>query len=117
MLGLSELGVDVERQMLRGERFSDVEALINASDLSDDEKSALWLLAWSYVDHRAQRREARAHIDVLAGGRRRQPPSERLSFHVIDGGSAVEEARVDRSLPAHADRQAAARGVKSPEVV
>ena len=39
--------------------------LIELSDLSDDEKSALWLYAWSFVDWRAQRREARAHIARL----------------------------------------------------
>jgi hypothetical protein len=77
---LNDLGIDVERQMLSGERFSDVEDLINASDLSDEEKSALWLLAWSYLDHRAQRREARAHIAALAERRRRRPPSDDRGF-------------------------------------
>jgi hypothetical protein len=56
----------VERRMLRGERFADVEDAINASDLSADEKAALWLLAWSYVHPRAQRREANAHLAALA---------------------------------------------------
>ena len=54
--------LDVERRMRRGERFTDVEYVINSSDLSSDEKSALWLLAWSYVHPRAQRREANAHL-------------------------------------------------------
>jgi len=54
--------LDVERRMRRGERFTDVENVINSSDLSSDEKSALWLLAWSYVHPRAQRREANAHL-------------------------------------------------------
>jgi hypothetical protein len=108
---LSELGVDVERQMLRGERFTDVEERINASELSDEEKSALWLLAWSYLDCRAQRREARAHIDRLAGRQQCRPPSERPPLHVIDGRSdAAEEARVDPSRPAHAHPRAAANG-------
>jgi hypothetical protein len=57
--------LDVERRMLRGERFTDVEDVINASDLSNDEKSALWLLGWSYVHPRAQRREAIAHLTRL----------------------------------------------------
>ena len=59
--------LDVERRMRRGERFTDVEDVINASDLSTDEKSALWLLAWSYVHPRAQRREANAHLRGMTG--------------------------------------------------
>jgi hypothetical protein len=52
--------------MRRGYSFSSLEdELIELSDLSDDEKSALWLYAWSFVDWRAQRREARAHIARL----------------------------------------------------
>jgi hypothetical protein len=43
----------------RRERFTDVEDVINASDLATDEKSALWLLGWSCVHPRAQRREGR----------------------------------------------------------
>ena len=61
----------VERRMLRGERFTDVEEAINSSDFSTDEKAALWLLGWSYVDPRAQRREANAHLAALA---RAKPP-------------------------------------------
>jgi hypothetical protein len=57
--------LDIERRMRRGERFTDVEDVINASDLSAHEKSALWLLGWSYVHPRAQRREAIAHFDHM----------------------------------------------------
>jgi hypothetical protein len=59
------MGHEVERRMLRGERFTDVEDAINSSDLSADEKAALWLLGWSYVHPRAQRREANAHLTAL----------------------------------------------------
>jgi hypothetical protein len=59
--------LEVERRMARGERFTDVEDVINAADLSADEKSALWLLAWSYVHPRAQRREANAHLRIVSG--------------------------------------------------
>lgn len=58
--------------MRRGERFADVEDVINASELSADEKSALWLLAWSYVHPRAQRREANAHLTHLTAARPRR---------------------------------------------
>jgi hypothetical protein len=63
---IETMRLDVERRMKRGERFIDVEDVINASDLSADEKSALWLLGWSYVHPRAQRREAIAHLDHLS---------------------------------------------------
>jgi hypothetical protein len=67
MMGFIEMmRLDVERRMRRGERFTDVEDVINASDLSADEKSALWLLGWSYVHPRAQRREAIAHLDHMS---------------------------------------------------
>lgn len=65
MRTLETVWLDVERRMRRGERFSDVEDIINASDLSADEKSALWLLGWSYVHPRAQRRQANAHLAHL----------------------------------------------------
>jgi alkylhydroperoxidase family enzyme len=64
---------DVERRMRRGERFADVEDMVNASDLPDDEKAALWLLAWSYLHPRAQRREAIAHLERLSAVR--PPPA------------------------------------------
>jgi hypothetical protein len=56
---------EVERRMRRGARFTDVEDAIDASDHSADEKAALWLLGWSYVHPRAQRREANAHLSRL----------------------------------------------------
>jgi hypothetical protein len=63
---IDAMQIEVERRMRRGERFSDVEELINACPLSSEEKSALWLLAWTYLDCRAQRREARAHLHELS---------------------------------------------------
>jgi hypothetical protein len=65
MQRVEKMRLEVERRMRRGERFTDVEDVIYRSDLSADEKSALWLLAWSYVHPRAQRREAMAHIRRL----------------------------------------------------
>jgi hypothetical protein len=63
---------EVERRMLRGERFTDVEEAIDSSDFSADEKAALWLLGWSYVHPRAQRREANAHLAALTRAKRPQ---------------------------------------------
>ena len=72
----------VERRMRRGERFTDVEDVINATDLSADEKSALWLLGWSYVHPIAQRRQANAHLARLTAAT--PPPAihRRRRLHV-----------------------------------
>lgn len=65
---LIELQAAIEAAMRRGTSLSTVEdEIIEPSRLSDEAKSALWLYAWSFVDWRAQRREARAHIAQLAG--------------------------------------------------
>jgi hypothetical protein len=67
MSTLRQVQGDVAFRMRRGDAFASVEAeVIDPSDLSDDEKAALWLFAWSFVNWRRQRREALAHIDVLA---------------------------------------------------
>lgn len=66
MKTLTELQRAIDVGMRRGESFSAVEAeIIEPSRLSDEAKSALWLYAWSFVDKRAQRREADAHITQL----------------------------------------------------
>ena len=65
---LIELQAAIEAAMRGGQSLSTVEdEFIEPSRLSDEAKSALWLYAWSFVDWRAQRREARAHIAQLAG--------------------------------------------------
>jgi hypothetical protein len=67
MATLDELQGEVDVRMRRGESFSLLEdEVIEPSGLSDAEKSALWLYGWSFVDWRAQRREARAHLAGLA---------------------------------------------------
>jgi hypothetical protein len=67
MSTLKQLQGDVALRMRRGDTFASVEThVINASGLSDAEKAALWLYGWSFVPYRRQRREALAHIDVLA---------------------------------------------------
>jgi hypothetical protein len=66
MATLDELRFEVDVRMRRGESFSLLEdEVIEPSGLSDAEKSALWLYGWSFVDWRAQRREARAHLAWL----------------------------------------------------
>jgi len=79
---LEAMRLDVQRRMHRGERFADVEDVIDATSLSSDEKSALWLLAWSYVHPRAQRREANAHISRLAAATPKPVPARRRHLRV-----------------------------------
>lgn len=69
MTTLMELKGAIDMRMRRGASFSTVEdEIIEPSRLSDEAKSALWLYAWSFVDSRAQRREAYAHIAQIARG-------------------------------------------------
>jgi hypothetical protein len=64
---LKQLQGDVAFRMRRGDTFASVEAeVIDPSGLSEDEKAALWLYGWSFVNWRRQRREAMAHIELLA---------------------------------------------------
>ena len=66
------------------ELTTDVEDVINASGLTVDEQSALWLLAWSYVHPRAQRREAIAHLDRLTAAT--SPPAINRPRHLRVAG-------------------------------
>jgi hypothetical protein len=81
---IETMRLDVERRMRRGDRFTDVEDVISASDLSADEKSALWLLGWSYVHPRAQRREAIAHLDHMSAAT--PPPAINRPRHLRVAG-------------------------------
>jgi hypothetical protein len=84
MCSIETMRLDVARRMRRGERFTDVEDVINASDLAAGAKSALWLLAWSYVHPRAQRREASAHLDRLTAAT--SPPAINRRRHLRVAG-------------------------------
>jgi hypothetical protein len=67
MTTLIEFQRAIDARMRQGESFSTIEdELIERSRLSNEAKSALWLYGWSFVDRRAQRREARAHIATIA---------------------------------------------------
>jgi len=68
MSTLKHLQAEIASRMLHGDAFAVIEhEVIDSSSLSEREKAALWLYAWSFVDWRRQRREAVAHIDLLAG--------------------------------------------------
>ena len=79
MSTLKQLQSDVAHRMRRGDTFAVETQAIDASVLSDTEKVALWLYGWSFVNYRRQRREAIAHIDVLAATpTSAKPPDRRL---------------------------------------
>lgn len=52
--------------MQAGEPFGHVEAAIDVADLTEDEKAALWLLAFSMRDQRDQRQDAYAYLSQLS---------------------------------------------------
>jgi hypothetical protein len=56
---LAEAQSRVERLARAGESFERVEASIESTNLPDDEKSALWLLAWSMQESRVRLRVAK----------------------------------------------------------
>ena len=55
----------VENMMCDGVPFEDLERAIDATDLSDDEKAALWLLAWSLEIPTVQQQRARNTLALL----------------------------------------------------
>jgi len=73
MIGSAPLSFDlsqaqVEAMMEQGTTFSDVEDVIDASELSTVHKAALWLLAWSLRDVEHQRQDARLTLAAVGGG-------------------------------------------------
>jgi hypothetical protein len=57
----------VKGMMDASEPFGEVETFINeAAALDEDEKAALWLLAWSFQEGWIQRREAQAMLSAVA---------------------------------------------------
>ena len=92
MTPIEAMEAEIERRMRRGERFSDVEDAIDASELAADAKAALWLLAWSYVDWRAQRREARAHVAVLKRAESAAAGTRRQALRLVEQRDAARNA-------------------------
>jgi hypothetical protein len=61
---------EIRRRMRHGESIDDVDLeLIERSGLSQDEKAALWLYAWSFVPRRAQRASAELHLRLVSSRR------------------------------------------------
>ena len=61
---LAEAQTRIEKLARSGEPFERVEAAIDGTDFGEDEKSALWLLAWSHQERRVRVRVAK---EALAG--------------------------------------------------
>ena len=58
MAELSQLQTEVGTRLRRGDSFARVEdEVIEPSGLNEDQKSALWLYGWSYVEAGLQRYE------------------------------------------------------------
>jgi hypothetical protein len=70
MTSFLDLQRHVQLMMESGRVFEDVEDVINDSgyDLSDDERSALWLWAWSLLPHHRQRVMALRYIESVEVG-------------------------------------------------
>ena len=58
----------VEGMMEEGTAFSEIEDVIEASELSTVHKAALWLLAWSLRDVEQQRLDARLTLAAVGAG-------------------------------------------------
>jgi hypothetical protein len=67
-LGFDQSQEQVEAMMEQGTAFSDVEDLIDASELPTVRKAALWLLAWSLRDVEHQRLDARLTLAAVDAG-------------------------------------------------
>lgn len=62
-----ELQHRVDRMLLRGAGLTAIEELIDRTTLDSEQKSALWLYAWSHLPRRVQRRESEAMLAIFAG--------------------------------------------------
>jgi hypothetical protein len=65
---LGDYQAQVEGMLEAGELFGAVEDIINAATLGEDQKAALWLLAWSSRDSWTQRRDALAALALVSYG-------------------------------------------------
>ena len=68
-VSLGDYQDQVEGMIKAGERFGVVEDTINTAALVDDQKAALWLLAWSSRDSQAQRRDAIVALELVSNCR------------------------------------------------
>lgn len=63
---LASFQATVTEMIREGAPFGDVEDAINAhAGLTEAQKAALWLFAWSLRDQSEQQRDARAHLTAV----------------------------------------------------
>lgn len=95
--------------MEAGDTLEQMETEINSSGLSEEERSALWLFAWSYLPGAAQRNKAIAASQMLA--------------ETYDGPSAAEDeapssaeklADIMEAVREHEDRTRSRAGPRRP---
>ena len=64
---LASVQTMVEQMVREGRSFHDVESYVTRATLTDDEKAALWLLAWAEQERGAQRRLAEETLALVSG--------------------------------------------------
>ena len=64
---LASVQTMVEQMVREGRSFHDVESYVARATLPDDEKAALWLLAWAEQERGAQRRLAKETLALVSG--------------------------------------------------
>ena len=62
-MGFDACQDEVEGRMRVGGSLGGVEATIQRAEITDDERAALWLLAWSMQDGIARAQDARAMLE------------------------------------------------------
>jgi len=67
MTQLASARTAVEQMLREGRSFRDVEDYVERATLADDQKAALWLLAWAEQPPGAQRRLAIETLGLLSG--------------------------------------------------
>jgi hypothetical protein len=65
-LALARCRDEVTGRMERGHPFDEVEDVIDLADVTQDQKAALWLMAFAMRPSRVQQREASAHLALVA---------------------------------------------------
>ena len=64
---LASVQTMVEQMVREGRSFHDVESYVTRATLTDDEKAALWLLAWAEQERGARRRLAKETLALVSG--------------------------------------------------
>lgn len=63
-----QLQGEIDRLIRRRRPFDEIEDVIERAELTEDQKSALWLFAWARQPKRVLRRETERTLQVVAGG-------------------------------------------------